>query len=106
MSYADKEKRYAVEIGNDCWLGERVFIVGGVRIADGAVVLANAVVTEDVPAYAIAGGVPAKIIGERYDKETITRLLEMKWWDKDTKWLAENAEKMCNIEELLEKTEK
>ena len=66
-------------IGNDVWIGERVFIVGGVRIADGAVVLVGAVVSKDVSPYAIVGGVPAKVIGYRYDEETIDFLLKVKW---------------------------
>lgn len=101
MSYADKEKQYVVEIGNDCWLGEGVFMVGGVRIADGAMVLANAVVTKDVPPYAIVGGVPAKIVGYRYDEGTIQKLLETKWWDKDIEWLKSHVDEMCDISSFL-----
>lgn len=51
-----------VEIGNNVWLGDKVTILSGVKIGDGAIIAANAVVTKDVPAYSIAGGVPAKII--------------------------------------------
>ena len=56
------ESKGGVNIGNDCWIGQHVFIVGGVTIGDGAVVYAGAVVTKDVPPYAIVGGVPAKVI--------------------------------------------
>ena len=66
-----------VVVGNDVWIGERAMIIGGVHIADGAVVLAGAVVTKDVPPYAIVGGVPAKIIRYRYDEETINFLLNI-----------------------------
>jgi acetyltransferase-like isoleucine patch superfamily enzyme len=55
----------AVRVGADAWLGAHVVVVPGVHIADGAVVAAGAVVTEDVPAYAIVGGVPARTIGHR-----------------------------------------
>lgn len=51
-----------VVIGNNVWIGERVCILSGVTIGDGAIIAANAVVTHDIPAYALAGGVPAKII--------------------------------------------
>lgn len=51
-----------VVIGNNVWIGERVCILSGVTIGDGSVIAANAVVTHDVPAYTIVGGVPAKII--------------------------------------------
>ena len=50
------------KIGNDCWFGSDVTLIGGVEVHDGAVVLAHAVVTKDVPPYAIVGGVPAKVI--------------------------------------------
>ena len=69
------ESRDPVVIGNDCWIGQSVFMTGGIKIGDGAVVLAGAVVTKDVPPYAIVGGVPAKVIRYRYDEETIKFLL-------------------------------
>lgn len=60
-----------MKIGSDCWIGTGVFLVGGIVIGNGAVVLAGAVVTKDVPPYAIVGGVPARILRYRYDEETI-----------------------------------
>lgn len=54
-----------VRIGNDVWIGARCIILPGVTIHDGAVVAAGAVVTRDIPSNAIAGGVPAKVIGHR-----------------------------------------
>ena len=54
-----------VTIGNDVWLGANVVVTAGVTIGDGCIVGAGAVVTKDLPADAIAGGVPAKVIGER-----------------------------------------
>ena len=54
-----------VVIGNDVWIGMRVVIMPGVRIGNGAIVGARAIVTKDVPNYAIVGGVPAKIIKYR-----------------------------------------
>ena len=51
-----------VEIGNDVWVGDRTVIMPGVKIGDGAIVAAGAVVTKDVPPYAIVGGVPARVI--------------------------------------------
>lgn len=90
MKYYNKEKKIAIKIGSDCWIGEGAFFIGGVEIADGAVVLAHAVVTHNVPPYAIVGGVPAKVIGYRYDEETIQFLLKVKWWNKPIQWLKEN----------------
>ena len=72
-----------VKIGNDVWIGNDVFIKGGVTIGDGVVIAAHAVVTKDVPPYAIVGGVPAKVIKYRFNEETIKELLELKWWDYD-----------------------
>jgi acetyltransferase-like isoleucine patch superfamily enzyme len=87
-------------IGNDCWIGENAFICGGVSIGDGAVVLAGAVVTKDVPPYAIVGGVPAKIIKYRFDENDIKFLLDFKWWDKDISWLKTNWKMLLDIELL------
>ena len=56
-----------VEIGDDCWIGGRVTILPGVQVGNGAVIAAGAVVTKDVPPYAVVGGVPAKIIYNRKD---------------------------------------
>lgn len=86
MRFADKLNRIAVNIGNDCWIGEGAFLVGGITIGTGAVVLAHAVVTHDVPPYAIVGGVPARIKCYRYDDETIRLLLDSEWWNKDVNW--------------------
>lgn len=70
-----------VIIGHDVWLGSGSTILSGVTIGHGAVVAAHAVVTKDVPPYAIVGGNPAKIIRYRFDEATIQALLETKWWD-------------------------
>lgn len=63
-----------VEIGDYVFIGPRAIILPGVKIGKGAVVAAGAVVTSDVPAFAIAGGVPAKVIGERKIKELYYKL--------------------------------
>lgn len=68
-------------IGNDVWIGEEAMIMSGVKIGDGAVVAARAVVTKDVPCYTIVGGVPAKPIKLRLPFEVICKLLQLKWWD-------------------------
>ena len=96
------EMRAPISIGNDCWIGQRAFFVGGLTICDGAVVLAGAVVTKDVPPYAIVGGVPAKILKYRYDEETIQFLLEKKWWNMPVEWLKENSALLCDIDKLKE----
>lgn len=70
-----------VTLGHDVWVGAKVLIMGGVKIGTGAVIAAGAVVTKDVPPYAIVGGVPAKIIKYRFDEETIQCIMKSKWWD-------------------------
>lgn len=55
----------AVKIGNDVWIGRRAIIMPGVSIGEGCVIGAGAVVTHDVPAFTVVGGVPAKVIKER-----------------------------------------
>lgn len=94
------EMKEPVIIGNDCWIGECVFLCGGIKIGDGAVVYAGAVVTKDVPPYAIVGGVPAKIIKYRYDESTISFLLNIKWWNFPITWLEKNWMLLDNIEEF------
>lgn len=64
----------AVEIGDYCFIGPRVIILPGVKIGKGAVIAAGAVVSKNVPDFAIAGGVPAQIIGERRNKNPKYRL--------------------------------
>lgn len=68
-------------IGNDVFIGANVTVLDGVKIADGAVVGAGAVVVRDIPPYAIAVGVPARVVKYRFDEQTIKILLEKKWWD-------------------------
>jgi acetyltransferase-like isoleucine patch superfamily enzyme len=70
-----------VTIGHDVCLGSRAVILSGVTVGNGAVVAAHAVVTEDVPPYAIVGGNPARLIRYRFDEATIAALLDVKWWD-------------------------
>ena len=70
-----------IVIGNDVWIGYDAVVMAGVRIGDGAVIAARAVVTRDVPPYTIVGGVPAREIRRRFDADTVARLQELRWWD-------------------------
>ncbi len=90
-----------VVIGNDVWIGSDVNIRGGVKIGDGAVIAASAFVAQDVPPYAIVGGVPAKVIRYRFDEEKIKYLLNLKWWDKDFEWIKQNCEMFDDINRLM-----
>ena len=70
-----------VKINNDVYIGLNAIIMPGVTIGDGAVIGAGAVVTKDVPPYAIVAGVPAKVVKYRFEQPVIDKLLELKWWD-------------------------
>lgn len=78
-----------IVIGNDVWIGYEAIIMSGVKIGDGAIIGTRAVVTKDVPPYAIVGGIPAKEIRKRFSDETIDQLLKIAWWD----WSEERIEK-------------
>lgn len=97
------KKPYRVVIGNDVWIGAYTRIMEGVTIGDGAIVAAGALVTKDVPPYAIVGGVPAKLIRYRFDEDTIAGLLKLKWWDKEEDWLRAHAQDFRDSRILLEK---
>ena len=73
-----------LEIGHDVWIGDRVTIVSGCRrIGNGAVIAAGAVVTRDVPPYAIAAGVPARVLRPRFTEKQAARLEASRWWERD-----------------------
>ncbi|MBF9233507.1 CatB-related O-acetyltransferase [Microvirga sp. BT350] len=71
------------EIGNDVWVGMRAIILPGVKIGNGAIIGAGAVVSKDVPDYAVVVGNPARIVKYRFDEATIERLLRVRWWQFD-----------------------
>lgn len=77
-------------IGNDVWIGWHAIITPGVSIGDGAIIAAGAVVTHDVPPYAIVGGIPAKVIRKRFSDDMIEKLLKIKWWDWSDEKIMEN----------------
>lgn len=70
-----------VTIGHDVWIGARAMVLGGIDIGIGAVVAAGALVTRNVPPYAVVAGVPARIIRFRFSQDQIRILLESRWWD-------------------------
>lgn len=92
------EEYKPVKIGNDVWIGARVIVLEGVNIGDGVIIAAGAVVTKDVPPYAIVGGVPAKIIRYRFNQEDILTLQKLAWWNYD-------LEKLSKITGLMRQKE-
>lgn len=89
-----------VIIENDVWIGDGAVIMPGVRIATGAVIAANCVVTKDVPPYAIFGGVPGKLIKYRFPTEIKEQLLSTRWWNMDYKTI--NSMPKKNIFSFIE----
>jgi virginiamycin A acetyltransferase len=75
------ENKGDIVIGNDVWIGFEAIIMQGVTIGDGAVIATKALVTKDVPPYAIVGGAPARILKYRYATEQIARLQKLQWWN-------------------------
>lgn len=94
-----------VIIGNDVWLAMNVIILSGVTIGDGAVVAAGAIVTKNVAPYTIVGGNPAKSLKKRFDDESITKLLSIKWWDWDISKIERNIDLISSddIKKFIEK---
>ena len=80
-AFFDRRKQDRAVIGNDVWIGHGVIVLPGVKVGDGAVLAAGAVVTKDVPPYTIVGGVPAKIIRERFSQPIAEQLAAIAWWD-------------------------
>jgi acetyltransferase-like isoleucine patch superfamily enzyme len=85
-----------VVIGNDVWIGFGAMILAGVTIGDGAVIGARAVVASNVAPYTVAVGNPARPAGQRFDDETVSRLLRIRWWDWSDEVIAERIPLLCS----------
>lgn len=83
-------------IGNDVWIGGNAIILQGVTIGNGAVIGAGAVVNKDIPDYAIAVGIPARVIKYRFDNEKIEKLLHSEWWKYDIRQATEKIKDLEN----------
>lgn len=97
-NYVQHNKK--VIIGSDCWIGYGAKLVAGIKVGNGAVILSEAVVTRDIPPYAIVGGIPAKILSYRYDDITISKLLRIRWWDESIEWLRNNWKLLTDVDVL------
>ena len=88
-------------IGDDVWIGYGAIIMSGVNIGQGAVIAARAVVTKDVPPYAIVGGVPANVIKYRFDKNIIDELLKVDYKKISINDIEQNLNKLyCELEDI------
>lgn len=79
-------------VGNDVWIGYDALIMPGVHIGNGAVVGTRAVVTKDVPAYAVVAGNPARVRKARFAPDVVAALEEIAWWDWPAEKIAANLE--------------
>ncbi len=90
-------------IGNDVWIGLNAIILPNAgRIGDGAIIGAGAVVTKDVPDYAIVVGVPAKVIAFRFQKHEIDWLMKIKWWNWPMNDIKRALPYMTNIQKFID----
>jgi len=109
LSYTDSQKfkeyeeakdidgKYSIIIGNDVWIGANVSIMDGVSIGNGSIVASNSLVNNDIPAYSIYGGVPAKFIKKRFDDDEIKFLEQLEWWNKSEEWIIKHADYFTDI---------
>ena len=92
-------------VKNDVWIGATSTIMSGVTIENGAIIGAGAVVTKDVPPYAIVAGNPAKVVKYRFTEEQIQKLLEISWWDWEDQKIKNNSKLLWSgeIDKFIEK---
>ena len=92
---SDAGSKGDIEIEDDVWIGNRVMIMSGVKIGQGAVIAAGAVVTRNIPAYSIAGGIPARVIKMRFSDDVISRLINVDYSQLSEDDIKNNMERFC-----------
>lgn len=89
-------------IGNDVLIGANSIVLAGVNVGDGAIIAAGSVVTKDVSDYTIVGGVPAKVIKQRFTNEIIDQLKKHKFWDIEPELFQRNRSLVMDVNKYLE----
>jgi acetyltransferase-like isoleucine patch superfamily enzyme len=95
-----------INIGSDVWIGQYVTIIGSVNIGHGAIIGSKAVVTKDIPPYALAVGCPIVIKRFRFAPDIIDKLLKIAWWDWEYEEIVKAVPYMKDINKFLEYAEK
>jgi acetyltransferase-like isoleucine patch superfamily enzyme len=91
----------ATSIGADVWIGDGAYIKAGLSIGHGSVIGMGAVVTRDVPPYAIVGGNPARLIKYRFPEKLCSSLLESRWWELSDAVLADLGHLIIDAEAFV-----
>jgi len=108
LGYVEQERipMRPTVIGNDVWIGQNAIILASVsNIGDGAVIGAGTIVTKNVPDFAVVVGNPDKIVKYRFSEQTIRKLKQERWWDKDIDDLRANLDDFTYVHEELGDTE-
>ncbi len=103
VEFFEWRKKHRCVLGHDVWIGHGVTVMAGVKIGTGAVIGAGAVVTKDIPPYAIAVGVPARVIKYRFPSDVIETLLAVAWWDWDRATLFERFKELLDLDGFIKK---
>ncbi|CAC9976377.1 CatB-related O-acetyltransferase [Flavobacterium panici] len=99
-----QSKKAGIVVGNDVWIGMNATILPNVKIGNGVTILAGAVVSDDIPDYAVVGGVPAKVIKFKHNQEIIDALNKINWWDwSDEKMKLNINDFYLSIENFIKK---
>jgi virginiamycin A acetyltransferase len=85
-------------VGHDVWFGYDSLVLPGIKIGDGAVIAARAVVAKDVPPYTLVAGNPAKVVKQRFDDPTIDRLIKIAWWNWDIQKITRHVQTICQLD--------
>ena len=90
-------------IGNDVWIGRGVRVLPSIRVGNGVIIGAGAVVSKDIPDYAVVVGNPAKIVRFRFTEEQINKLNKIKWWMWEKDVCLERLDDFKDIDKFIEK---
>lgn len=92
-----------IHVGDDVWIGYGAIILSGTSIGQGAVIAAGAIVTDDVPPYAIVGGIPAKVLKYRFDENLRSKMIHIDYSKIDEEFVRHNIDKLyCSPDDEIE----